>query len=655
MSAKVLSEAVGYAVVIGIGLLFALFMTLLTYAQKRYLNEELTSENFMTALRSVKIGLTAAAVVSSWTWAATLLQSSTVAYKYGVSGPFWYASGATVQVLLFAVLASEVKRKAPNAHTFLEIIRARYPGRASHIVFMVFALLTNMIVTAMLILGGSAVVTDLTGMSVYAACMLIPIGVTIYVIAGGIKATFLTDYVHTAIIYIIILVFGFTVYSSSDLIGSPSKMFDLLAKAAGVHPVEGNAGGEYLTMTSTGGLIFGIINIVGNFGTVFVDQAYFQRAIAARPSSTVKAYLIGGLSWFAIPFFLATTLGLAGVALESNPVFPSYPNRMTASDVSAGLVAPNAAVALLGSGGAFAVLLLVFMAVTSASSAELIAVASIFTYDVYRTYIKPDATGKQLVDISHWFIGAFGIVMGVLGIVLKEIGISLGYLYLLMGVLVASAVPPIAFTLTWRKQNAYGAVAGAVVGMVAGIAAWLGVAQSVYGVISLDSTGGDYPMLAGNLVSLGASAIVSIVVSLIKPDNYDWESTKAIAQVYDERDKEDFDPSENDPDKLAAAAKFAYWSSLVLTFVLIILWPIPMYFSNYVFSSGFFTGWVVVGFTWAWIASITIIGLPLWESRDGFGRMVAGIWADITGKRRSKLVAIPLDQSTDDEASKLAA
>ena len=30
----------------------------------------------------------AAAVVSSWTWAATLLQSSGVAYRYGVSGPF---------------------------------------------------------------------------------------------------------------------------------------------------------------------------------------------------------------------------------------------------------------------------------------------------------------------------------------------------------------------------------------------------------------------------------------------------------------------------------------------------------------------------------------------------------------------------------------
>ena len=45
-------------------------------------------------------------------------------YKYGVSGPFWYAAGATIQIILFGILAIEVKRKAPTAHTVLEIISA---------------------------------------------------------------------------------------------------------------------------------------------------------------------------------------------------------------------------------------------------------------------------------------------------------------------------------------------------------------------------------------------------------------------------------------------------------------------------------------------------------------------------------------------------
>lgn len=120
---------------------------------------------------------------------------------------------------------------------------------------------------------------------------------------------------------------------------------------------------------------------------------------------------MGGISWFAIPWLMATTCGLAALALEGNPAFPTYPNRMLEADVSAGLVVPYAAVALLGGGGAVAVLLIVFMAVTSASSAELIAVSSIFTYDIYQTYFNPGASGKRLIYMSHAMVIAFGLFM----------------------------------------------------------------------------------------------------------------------------------------------------------------------------------------------------------------------------------------------------
>lgn len=163
-------------------------MMLTTFVLRRYNNELQTSEVFSTAGRTVKSGLVSSAVVSSWTWAATLLQSSAVAYKYGVSGPFWYASGATVQVILFATLAIELKRKAPNAHTFLEAIRARY-GAATHGVYIVFGLMTNILVTAMLLTGGAAVVTSLTGVHTAAACFLLPIGVVLYTMFGGIKVS----------------------------------------------------------------------------------------------------------------------------------------------------------------------------------------------------------------------------------------------------------------------------------------------------------------------------------------------------------------------------------------------------------------------------------------------------------------------------------
>ena len=173
-----------------------------------------------------------------------------------------YASGATVQILLFATIAIELKRRAPNAHTFLEVIKARY-GVATHAVFLTFGLMTNILVTAMLLCGGSAVASDLSGVPTAAACFLLPIGVVLYTMFGGIKATFLTDYVHTVIIFAIILTFAFSAYATNATIGSPKKVYELLVKAAAQHPVEGNAQGSYLSMRSEQGAIFFVINIVG--------------------------------------------------------------------------------------------------------------------------------------------------------------------------------------------------------------------------------------------------------------------------------------------------------------------------------------------------------------------------------------------------------
>jgi Na+/proline symporter len=61
---------------------------------------------------------------------------------------------------------------------------------------------------------------------------------------------------------------------------------------------------------------------------------------------------------------------------------------MSDAQINSGLVLPYAAVALMGKGGAVCALLIVFMAVTSALSSELIAVSSIFTYDIFQTYFK---------------------------------------------------------------------------------------------------------------------------------------------------------------------------------------------------------------------------------------------------------------------------
>ena len=136
-----LSEAFGWVICGFLGFFFAGIATFMIYMSNSNLSEEElpgnNSEVYSTAGRSISAGLTASDVVSKWTWAATLLQSSNVAWNFGVSGPFWYASGATIQVLLFAILAIEIKRKCPAIHTMLEIVLSRW-GTTAHLVFLCF-------------------------------------------------------------------------------------------------------------------------------------------------------------------------------------------------------------------------------------------------------------------------------------------------------------------------------------------------------------------------------------------------------------------------------------------------------------------------------------------------------------------------------------
>jgi urea-proton symporter len=167
----------------------------------------------------------------------------------------------------------------------------------------------------MLLLGGAATVEALTGMDYRLASFLIPWGVIIYTATGGLQATFLAAYIHTNVIFSVLITMIFLVYIKFY---SSDQIYDMLADTVSktreqcevifsnedgtffepqkyaCGPVPGNRDGSYLTMLSTDGLMFGMINIVGNFGTVFVDQAYWQSAIAARPSAAAKGYLLGG-------------------------------------------------------------------------------------------------------------------------------------------------------------------------------------------------------------------------------------------------------------------------------------------------------------------------------------------------------------------------
>lgn len=91
---------------------------------------------------------------------------------------------------------------------------------------------------------------------------------------------------------------------------------------------------------------------------------------------------------------MATTLGLSAVALYGDPDMP----MLSAADVSAGLPASTAAAALLGTSGATAMLILLFLAVTSATSAGTYSVH--ITFRSQQDFVRTDR-GVVNSDLRH--------------------------------------------------------------------------------------------------------------------------------------------------------------------------------------------------------------------------------------------------------------
>lgn len=151
----ILSEGYGYGFTLGLGAAFALLMVFITNLLSKYSPDGgQNSENFVLAGRAVKPGLLSSAVVSSWTWPATLLTSGSWAYSYGVSGAFAYSIAGSLSIILFSLVAIELKRITPAAHTVAEVIKVRF-GNAGHAIYLGYVIATNAIVSVMLLLGGA--------------------------------------------------------------------------------------------------------------------------------------------------------------------------------------------------------------------------------------------------------------------------------------------------------------------------------------------------------------------------------------------------------------------------------------------------------------------------------------------------------------------
>ena len=500
----------------------------------------------------------------------------------------------------------------------------------------------------------------------------IPVAVAAYVIQGGLRSTFIADYLHTIILFVAIFVFAFRIYATDDYVGSPGRMYDLLVEASKLRPIKGNAEGSLLTFRSHYGGLFAGLVIFGGFSTVWLDQAYWQRAIASKPETSVKAYIIGGLAWYGIPLGFATSMGLGCAAITGSTSFPTYPEPLTLTQNFGGFSSPATAIALMGKGGAALMLLLLFMAITSATSAELIAVSSLWTFDIYKLYIKKKATSAQLVRQSHYGISAYALVLAAFCCILSYSGVDITWLITCLGIIVGGGGIPLGLIVLWPSRvSTTAATVAPLVAFPIGLTAWFVTTHIRSGAITVATTGDLTNALAGSSCSCGSGVILAVALSYVFPKKYESDDPAHIARVnkisgrstqiegrepppgaisgketaidsevkftipettqtssivsdiaspdFTGNEIVDFLTSNHieplDTVAYEKAKRLAVWSCGTFFALAIVAFPVGFTGSGYVFSKSAFEGWVVVSLIWVFFSAAMCIIWPLWESR----------------------------------------
>ena len=386
-------------------------------------------------------------------------------------------------------------------------------------------------------------------------------------------------------------------------------------------------------------------------------------------------------------------MGLGCAALTSNPRFPTYPNPLSAAENGAGLSSPATAITLLGQGGAVLMLVLLFMAVTSSSSAELIAVSSLLTFDVYKTYVNPEASSTRLVQISHYGIVLYAVVLAGFCCILNVAGLNLTWLLTILAIIVGGASIPIGFILLWERMSTAAAIGAPWIGLVCGLIAWFVTTWKRSGSITVETTGNTINAVAGNVTSWGVGFLMSGVLTVAFPAKYTSTDPKHIErsnkiqgisvtpsaaatpapetaekmlegqaspteadqpksapeptslvptgnEIVDYLESKQMEPM--DPIAVKKGERLARIFNLVFFAIAIILVPFTLFGTGYIYSRAFFTGWIVVSFIWVWTSMCICVIYPVVESTGALRDVSQGLWRDmkaLAGRRKDRVGA----------------
>ena len=445
-----------FSFVLGIGL-----------ALKRYMK---SSTDFLEAGRSIPAWITGLAFIATNLGALEVIGMAASGAKYGMATVHFYWIGA-IPAMIFLAIFMMPFYYGSKARSVPEYLKLRFDEKTRGFNAFSFAIMT-IFASGISMYALALLMETLLGWDFNFSLVISAIIVLVYVYLGG-----LTSAIYNEVLQFFLIVVGFAPLVILGLIniggwGGLTESLNDVAIRSGFEAGAWTNSWKFMGSTDANpmgvewmGMIVGL-GFVLSFGYWCTNFLVVQRAMAADSMAGArKTPLIGAIPKMFLPF-LVIVPGMIAIALttipESGFVLPMKGASYDYDKVIPVLLGHYFPTGVLGLG--LTALMASFM---SGMAGNVTAFNTVFTYDIYQSYINKDKSDKHYLRVGQ-LTTIFGVIVSIgAAYMARMFNNVMDFLQLIFAFINAPLFATFLLGMFWKRTTGHGAFIGLISGTLA--------------------------------------------------------------------------------------------------------------------------------------------------------------------------------------------
>ncbi len=489
--------AVYFAFVLGIG-----------FYLKRFTK---SGNDFFLAGRDMTAWVAGLSFVAANLGSLELMGWAAAAYQYGILATHWYWVGA-IPAMLFLGVVMMPFYYISKTHSVPGYLQLRYGEGARGLSAVSFAFMT-VLMSGINMYSMALVMKVVLGWDIHFSIWVSSITVAIYVALGGLLSAIFNEVLQFVLIWLgalLIPILGLIESGGwTGLVHKISERFqgNYTHLWGPMGSFTDNPMGIHWT-----GIVLGLGWVI-SFGYWTTDFLVVQRVLAAKDLRSARlAPIIGSAFKMMVPFIVILP-GLLGLAVLPFNLVPEtqagQPGVHTYNEVLPIMLARYCGPGLLGLG--ITALIAGFM---SGMAGNVSAFATVWTYDIYRAFIRKNAADSHYVSMGRWctILGVL-VSIGTAYLVMSFKSI-MDYVQALFSFFIAPLFGTVLLGMMWKRATPKAGFWGLFAGTVSSIAmwAWVKMDPSALKYIALSTNAKD---MAENMYRALWSWLVCVIVTVV--------------------------------------------------------------------------------------------------------------------------------------------